>query len=264
MSIIIMSVITLGVMALVFGLGLGYAGVKFAITEDERVSAIRGLLPGANCGGCGFIGCDDLASAIVEGRAAPSVCPVMNNEQSGKISEIMGLKVDVAERRAAFIKCGGGLSVSKLNYIYDGLNSCIAQVQLTNGGAKVCRYGCVGGGSCVAACKFGAVKITDGIAVIDNGKCTACGMCVAACPKGLIELIPQASAVRVACNNTNKGGPAREACKVACVGCKLCVRACPVSAIEVTDFLARIDYSKCNACGECAKKCPVQCIAHNQ
>lgn len=260
MPVVFLSVAVLGVLAAVFGVGLGYAGVKFTVDEDEKAVEIRALLPGANCGGCGFLGCDDLAAAIAKGEAAPNACPSVRDEATIAISGIMGVEAKISERKAAYVKCGGSQSKSTSNYKYVGLNDCMAAAQLTNGGSKACRYGCIGGGSCVNACKFNAVSIIDGIAVIDNEKCTACGMCVKKCPKKLIELVPQKSAVRVSCNSCDNGKTVRGNCEVGCIGCKLCEKACNYGAITVNDSLARIDYSKCTMCGDCVKKCPTKVI----
>lgn len=260
MPIIFLSVAVLGGMAVLFGVGLGYAGVKFEVKEDERISGVRGMLPGANCGGCGFIGCDDLAAAIVNGSALPNACPAANAAAVLGISELMGIEAVAEDQKVAVIKCGANMSNSTYNYRYEGLNNCMAAAQLTNGGAKACRYGCIGGGSCVVACKFGAVSIVDGLAVIDDEKCTACGMCVKACPKSLIELTPQKSSVKVMCNSCDNGKTVRTNCTVGCIGCKMCEKACKDEAIFVKDFLAKIDYSKCTLCGECAKKCPTKSI----
>lgn len=260
MPIIFLSIAVLGGMAVIFGVGLGYAGVKFEVKEDERIAEVRNFLPGANCGACGFIGCDDLAAAIVNGSASPNSCPAANAAAAVSISEIMGVEATTEAQKIAIVKCGANQSNSTYNYRYEGLNSCMAAAQLSNGGSKACRYGCIGGGSCVTACKFDAVSIVDGLAVINEEKCTACGMCVKACPKNLIELIPQKSSVRVLCNSCDNGKTVRANCSVGCIGCKMCEKVCKYDAVSVKDFLAKIDYSKCTLCGECVKKCPTKSI----
>jgi Na+-translocating ferredoxin:NAD+ oxidoreductase RNF subunit RnfB len=260
MMTIVFSVAILGALAAVFGLGLGYAGVKFQVPEDERVALVRGFLPGANCGGCGYPGCDGLASAIAAGEAATNACPVGGDEIAAAIAEVMGVKAVTGEKKAAFVKCGGSKLNSKYNYEYAGLNSCLAASQLTNAGAKACRYGCIGAGSCANACKFGAITFADGLAVIDSEKCTSCGLCVSACPKNLVELVPVKSAVKVRCNSGDNGKTVRANCPAGCIGCKICEKACAAGAIKVENFLAKIDYDKCTNCGECAKKCPNKTI----
>ncbi len=260
MSIILNSVMSLGAMGLLFGLGLGYASLKFKVEEDPNLPLIREALPGANCGGCGFPGCDGLANAIVKGEAKPSDCPVGGAETNIKICEILGIKPEIKERQVSFVKCAGNLHKSNFRYEYFGMQDCNAASHLAGGGSKSCPYGCLGGGSCVRACKFDALHIVDGIALVDKEKCTACGMCVKSCPKNLIELIPYASQVKVACSSKDPGKLVRGFCTVGCIGCKMCQKACGVEAIAVNDNLAAIDYSKCTACNDCVKKCPMSTI----
>jgi len=257
---IIYPIISLGGMGILFGLGLGFAGVKFKVPQDERVPLVRDALPGANCGGCGFAGCDALATAIVEGNASITACPVGGASTVEKIGEIMGLTAETGERQAAFVKCNGGLCNSSYQYDYKGLEDCRLMAQLAGGGSKSCTYGCLGGGTCAKACPFDAIKMIDGIAKVDQEKCTACGMCVATCPKSLIELVPCSSDVRVACNSRDNGKVVRSNCQVGCIGCKLCEKACPIEAVKVEGFLAKIDYEKCTGCNACALKCPTGVI----
>ncbi len=257
---IALAVASLGGMGVLFGLGLGYAGEKFKVYEDPNLGSVRDALPGANCGGCGFAGCDAFAAAVCEGKAKPNGCPVGGAESTQKISDILGIKAEIKEKHVSFVKCGGNLNFSNFRYDYYGINDCKAAMQLSGGGAKACSYGCLGCGSCVRACKFDALHIVDGIALVDREKCTACGMCVPQCPKDLLELVPYRSGVRAACNSHDTGKTVRALCKVGCIACKMCEKACAYDAVHVTDNLARIDYSKCVECNECAKKCPTGTI----
>lgn len=260
MTTILFSLAVLGGIALLLGLGLGYAGKRFHVEEDPRIGQIREALPGANCGGCGFAGCDALASAIVDGSAKPTGCPVASGEATAAISAIMGVSAEETDKMVSYVHCCGDLENSKSNYEYQGLDNCMAMMQLAGGGSKVCKYGCLGGGSCVAACKFDAISLVNGIAVIDNEKCTGCNMCVAACPKSIISDLPYKATVRVACNSCDNGKTVRGACSVGCIACKMCEKACEFDAIHVNNFLAEIDYSKCTLCGKCAQKCPTKVI----
>lgn len=259
-NLIFNSVITISGMGLLFGAGLGYAAKKFHVEEDITVVLVREALPGANCGGCGFVGCDDLAKAIVSGEAKPNSCPVGGNECTQKVSDILGIEAILQEKQVSFIKCKGGSSKSTFLYDYYGINDCSAIMQLAGGGSKSCTYGCLGGGSCVAACMFDAIKIVDGIAVVDKEKCTACGMCVSPCPKKLIEIVPYANDVFVSCNSKDNGKTVRSHCTVGCISCKMCEKACEFDAIHVDNFLATVDYSKCTMCNACALKCPTKAI----
>lgn len=260
MNLILNSMLTISGMGLLFGAGLGFAGKKFHVEEDINIVLVRAALPGANCGGCGFLGCDDLAKAIVNGSAKPNSCPVGGNECSQKISDILGIEAIIQAKQVSFVKCNGGSSKSTFLYDYYGINDCASIIQLAGGGSKSCTYGCLGGGSCVNACMFGAITIIDGIAFIDKEKCTACGKCIAACPKKIIELVPYSNDVLVVCNSKDNGKTVRSHCTVGCIGCKMCEKVCEFDAIHVDNFLAKIDYDKCTMCNACALKCPSKTI----
>lgn len=255
MAQILIALGVLGGLGLLFGVVLGGASVVFAVKKDDRVDQVRELLPGANCGGCGYAGCDNFAAAVVAGEANPGGCPVNTAERAAKIGEILGIAVAGGERVSAMVLCRGAKGVAEEKYRYYGIEDCAAANRLA-GGPKECAYACLGLGSCVKACKFGAIAVKDGVAVVDPDKCTACGMCVKACPKQVIGLVPYQAKYVVACRSKDKGNVVTKACRAGCIGCRLCEKACPVDAIRVEDNLARIDYQKCIGCGECALKCP--------
>jgi len=260
MTSVIYSVLSLGGVGVLMGLGLGYASKKLAVEEDPRLNDIVAALPGVNCGGCGVAGCSAFARALLKGDVKASGCPVGGAECTIKLSEILGIEAQIAEKMVAYIRCGGVTNVSRTNYEYYGLLDCSAAAQLVGGGTKSCTHACMGAGTCVRACKFGAITITDGLAVVDRGKCTACTMCVLSCPKKLIELIPFKSQVTVACSSKDAGKTVRQNCSVGCIACKLCEKACTYDAIHVTDNIARIDFNKCTYCNDCVAKCPTGTI----
>ena len=253
---IVYPMISIGGLGLVFGAGLGYAGKVFAVEEDPKLTAVNEALPGANCGGCGYPGCGGLAAAIVAGTAPINGCPVGGAAVAEKIGTIMGIEASTAEPLVAFVKCNGTCNTAKEKYEYFGISDCNMAAQLAGGGSKSCAYGCLGLGSCKAACAFGAIEIIDGIAVIDKEKCVACGKCVSACPKHIIELLPAKNKVKVQCSSKEPGKAVMASCSVGCIACKICEKNCPFDAIHVIDNLAVIDYDKCKACGICANKCP--------
>ncbi|WP_058485502.1 RnfABCDGE type electron transport complex subunit B [Defluviitalea phaphyphila] len=257
---IIYPVISIGGLGLLFGTGLGYASKKFAVEVDERIPQVRDLLPGANCGGCGFAGCDAFAKAVVEGKVTPEGCPVNNSESIEKIASLMGLKVEQGEKKVAVVKCNGTCENSKNKYEYYGITDCRDAALIPGGGAKSCSYGCLGLGTCKKVCPFGAIEIENGIAVINEDKCTACGNCVDACPKAVIELVPIKNRVRVLCNSQDKGKDVKQSCSVGCIGCRMCVKACEYDAIDFNNNLAHIKYDKCTQCMACVKKCPTKAI----
>ncbi len=253
---ILFPVLSIGGLGVLFGAILGIAAQVFYVEVDPKVEAIQSCLPGANCGGCGFPGCAGLATAIAEGKAPVNGCPVGGAAAAAAIGEVMGVAAGSMEPTTAFVKCNGTCANAKDNYKYEGISDCIMASQLAGGSAKACAYGCMGLGSCVAACAFDAIHIVDGVAVVDKEKCVSCGKCVSTCPKHLIEIIPAKFKYNVSCSSKDLGKVTMGNCTVGCIGCKICEKACKFEAIKVVDGVAVIDYSLCKNCGLCAQKCP--------
>ena len=173
----------------------------------------------------------------------------------------MGVAAGTQERQTAFVKCAGTCEKAILDYDYTGIQDCTMASMMQNGGAKGCNSGCLGFGSCVAACPFDAIHVVDGIAVVDKEACKACGKCIAACPKHLIEIVPYDQKHLVKCNSQDKGKAVMQACTAGCIGCKMCEIACKFEAVTVENNIAHIDYEKCKDCGACAVKCPKKVIS---
>lgn len=259
MENIIYATAVVGIMGLVFGLLLGIASKVFRVDKDEKVSLISEKLPGANCGGCGFAGCSQFAEAVVKGEAKISGCSVGGADVANEIAEIMGVSVGSSEKKVAFVCCEGCDENATKKFTYDGISDCLSASRLM-GGQKACTYGCLGFGSCVEACKFGAIRVENGLATVDTEKCTGCGVCVKACPKSLIKIISESDKYIVKCKNKEKGTLVKNDCTVGCIGCKICEKNCPADAVRVENFLAEIDKDKCIGCGVCAEKCPKKII----
>lgn len=259
MDKIIIPALILGGLGLLFGLLLALASIFFKVDADERIEKITNLLPGANCGGCGFAGCAAFAEAIVKGDATPSGCKVVSEENLKDISAIMGVECDTNVKKTAFVKCMGNCDVAPDKYEIFGVDDCKVAYTLS-GGPKKCSYGCMGLGSCVSVCKFDAIRIINGVAVVDDSKCVGCGSCVQICPKNLISIIPADQKHIVACSSKDKGALMKDLCKAGCIGCGICSKNCPENAIKLDSFLADIDYEKCTSCGTCAEKCPKKII----
>jgi electron transport complex protein RnfB len=255
-------IVALGGIAVFFGIVLAYASKKFAVEVDPKVTEVREVLPGANCGACGYPGCDGLADAVARGEAPVNACPVGGAELAAKLAVIMGVEAGSVERQVARVICCGDNKNANEKYEYQGIEDCKAAEMLA-GGSKSCRYGCTGLGTCVRECPFDAIHIVNGIAVVDEDKCTACKKCIAVCPKGIIELVPVSKKVRVLCKNLEKGKATMQTCKVGCIACQKCVKACKFDAIHVENNLARIDYDKCVNCMMCAEVCPTKTIYAN-
>jgi len=257
---ILLASASLGTMGLAFGAGLAFASKKFAVEIDPRVEAINEVLPGANCGGCGFPGCGGFAVAVVAGEAPVNGCPVGGPDCAQAIAGVMGLEAATGAKQVAKVLCAGTSEHCKENFIYDGVQDCKA-AHMISGGSKSCQYGCLGLGTCERACPFDAIVMNEGgIAEIDKDKCTACGKCLEVCPKSVIGYVPYDQNVIVDCNNMDRGGHVKKNCGIACIACKMCVKACPFDAIDVENNIAKIDYEKCTNCGLCYDKCPTKAI----
>ena len=258
---ILLAGVVVGATGIVIAVLLGIASEKFKVPVDEKAVAIREALPGNNCGGCGYAGCDGLAAAIAAGNAPVNACPVGGAAAADQISSIMGVDAGDAVKMVAFVKCSGTCEKAANKYEYSGIEDCIEALSVPGGGPKACTYGCTGFGSCVKVCDFDAIHVVNGIAVVDKEKCVACGKCASTCPKGLIELVPYSAQHLVQCNSHDKGKDVKAVCQSGCIGCQLCKKNCESDAITVENFLAHIDGTKCTNCGKCAEKCPVKVIS---
>jgi Na+-translocating ferredoxin:NAD+ oxidoreductase RNF subunit RnfB len=253
----------MGVLGLVFGALLAYASIKFFVETDERISKIREILPGANCGGCGFPGCDGYADGIVNAGAKTNLCAAGGSTLASGIANIMGVSGEAASvPMRAFLKCAGTPKASPRNASYEGIGDCKPAAILPGGSPNACPFGCMGFGTCVKVCVFGAISIVDGLASVDPNKCVGCGTCVAICPKTALALVPKSSCVEVSCNSKWRGPDVKKVCSAGCIGCGICARGCPANAIIVEGNLAKIDGLKCTSCGTCVAKCPAKCIGY--
>ncbi len=264
MHVILIAVGILGAVGLVSSVVLYVVSKRFAVAEDERIGRVAGVLPQANCGGCGFPGCSGFAAACVKAVDAGSLdgisCPVGGQAVMGQVAGILGLTVAESAPKLAVVRCNGTCANRPHVADYDGVRSC--RVQLLSGtGETACAFGCLGGGDCVAACQFGALSVNaaTGLPEVDEELCTACGVCVKTCPRKVIELRPKGPKNRrmvVLCVNRDKGAVAGKVCKASCIGCGKCVKVCPFEAITLSNNLAYIDPVKCRLCRKCEEACP--------
>lgn len=259
MKEIISAVLVVGGLGLIFGCLLAFAYKVFYVKEDERIERINEVLPGANCGACGYAGCSAYASAVVNDGAPVNACIVGKVNVAQSIANIMGVGVGSVESLVAKVHCAGDCDASHKKYTYMGVPDCISLSRLTFGD-KDCPHGCLGLGTCMSVCKFDAIHIENGVAVVDTEKCTGCGSCVRKCPKQVIALVPKEKTVFVKCSSTEKGAVANKQCTASCIGCKMCEKTCPAGAMTVENNLAVIDYNKCIDCGACVKVCPKHAI----
>lgn len=253
-------VLIMVVLALGSGILLTFAARIFHVPTDPQVDAVREVLPGVNCGACGYVGCDAYAQAVATEGAEANLCVPGGAQVSAEIARIVG-GGETGERKVqvARVRCQGSCQLAKEKYVYSGISSCAAAAQLFDG-HKSCSYGCLGHGDCVRACPFDAIDIVDEIAVINQEKCMSCRKCVAACPKHLIEMVDEEIRYTVLCRSEDRGPAVRKYCDVGCIGCTRCVKACPERAITMQGALAYIDYTKCTNCNKCAEVCPTNAI----
>ncbi len=262
------AVMVLGAIALIAAIVLYVCSKRFAVYEDPRIAQVNELLPGANCGGCGFAGCSGMADALVKGADAGSLeglnCPVGGSEVMGRVASLLGMAVANGEPKVAVVRCNGTCEQRPRTAEYAGLRTCAA-MNACGAGETDCGFGCLGCGDCVASCQFGAISINPQTLLpeVDDDKCTACGACTKACPRGIIELRkkgPKGRRVYVSCVNKDKGAISRKACAVSCIGCGKCVRECQFEAISRGQNLSYIDASKCRLCRKCVSVCPTHAI----
>ena len=257
---IIWPVAALGGLGLVLGLGLAVASKFLAVETDPRIDTIRTLLPGANCGGCGYPGCDGFAAALADGKANVAQCSALPHDNLVQIASLLGMEAKEGEKLVARVLCQGDSENCRTKYKYSGISDCRAAAAIA-GGPSSCAFGCVGLLSCAKVCPFDAIYLNDkGIAAIDEDKCTGCGKCAEACPKNGIVIMPKNNSVYVSCRTTNKGKTVATVCKAGCIACGLCAKKCPENAITMVDNLPVIDYDKCIGCGACAVVCPKDVI----
>lgn len=259
MTNILNPILVLGGLGFLFAVLLSVASQVFSVEIDPKVDAVRNALPGANCGACGFPGCDGLANAMVKGDAPTTACPVGGNLVAERVADILGVNPANIERKVATVLCQGDKDKAKDKFIYDGIKDCRAE-NILQGGSKACNYGCLGCGTCMDICPFDAICMENGVAVVNKEKCTACMKCIEICPKSIIELVPYSNEHVVKCRSFDKGKEVRANCSVGCIACQICVKNCPVDAIGFENNLAKIDYELCINCGICAEKCPTGAI----
>ena len=254
------AIISVSSLGLLCALLLAVASKVMAVKTDERVVKIRACLPGANCGACGYAGCDGYAGALVdEENVKTNLCVPGGDTVAMEISSILGVEFEDVAEQIAVVHCRGDGGARQRKMEYSGIQTCKAAKQLF-GGQNACVFGCLGFGDCAAVCPSGAICIENGLAHIDTRKCTGCGLCAKHCPNGVIFTESDAITTIVKCKNVEKGASVRKKCTSGCLGCMKCQRECPANAIIIKDNLASIDYAKCTGCGNCAVVCVTKCI----
>lgn len=260
MSGIVLAVVAVSVIGLLSAVMLSVASKVMAVPVDERFGPVRECLPGANCGACGYAGCDAYAQALISGEETrANLCVPGGADSANGIGSALGLEVGEVKPMVAVVRCNGNCENTSNKLDFQSNQTCKG-AKLFFGGNGACSYGCMGFGDCVAACPQDTICLENGIAHVDPRGCIGCGICAKTCPNGVIEVVPADFKVFVQCNSKAKGAVAMKACKASCIGCMKCQKTCPNEAITVTDNLAHIDPEKCTACGACVEQCPKKCI----
>jgi Na+-translocating ferredoxin:NAD+ oxidoreductase subunit B len=259
------TILTLALLGLTSAVVLYFVAQKFKVFEDPRIDQVNEVLPGANCGGCGYAGCRNFAETFVSNEKSSGMyCPVGGNETMQNVAKILGREAIAKDPLVAVVRCNGTPTHRPLTNNYSGARSCIIEHTLCVG-ESACPNGCLGQGDCVDVCNFGAMVMNPDTRLpeIIDEKCTSCGACVKACPRQIIELRkrqPKDRKIYVSCVNTEKGAISRKYCEVACIACGKCVKVCPYEAITIEKNKAFIDSEKCRLCRKCVSECPTHAI----
>jgi RnfABCDGE-type electron transport complex B subunit len=260
-GVFVASALILGGVGTFFAIVIAVAQRRLYVWEDPRIDAVSQMLPGANCGACGQVGCRPFAEHLVAGDEAPATCTVLSSEDREDLAAFLGVEVGSATRRVARLLCAGGCDVAPARADYVGLQTCRAAASVA-GGAKACSWGCLSLADCVRSCDFDAMYMNpQGLPVVIPDRCTACGDCVEACPKDLYTLMPYTQKLIVQCKNLLEGGDAEAVCSVVCNGCGKCAVDAAPGLITMVDGLAVIDYERnADASPEALRRCPTGAI----
>lgn len=260
MTTFISPVLLTVIIAVICAVLLTVASKLFYVPVDETAAKIREKLAGANCGACGYAGCDDYANALAADHdISCTLCTPAGAAAAEEIAKILGVSAGSSAPQVAIVKCSGSNDVTKKSMDYQGLSTCAA-VKDFFGGPGECKFGCIGFGDCVKACAFDSIEVCNGVARVYRDSCVGCGACAAACPKKIIDLVPKTNRVYVGCSSLDTGKIVNQICKVGCIGCRLCEKECKFDAIHVENNLAKVDPIACKNCGMCVKKCPKHII----
>lgn len=268
MTITVVSIlVAVGVMlllAVVMGWILGWANVAFHVEVDPKIEQLIEVLPGANCGACGFAGCNEYAAQLAMGNAKAGACTQCNKEANTLIAQILGCSVSETFPYKAVIHCSANRYQRHGCQDYAGEKSCAAANLIS--GIQDCTYGCLGYGDCMRACPNDAIVIEDGLARIRYHLCVGCRMCEAVCPRKIISIIPfrKSQILAVACSNREKGMDVKAVCKVGCIGCGMCQKS-SAEMFTMGANLPTIDYEHYqggDVLGVVVNKCPAKMLIY--
>jgi len=221
---------------------LGWANKTFHVEVDPRVAQAIDILPGANCGGCGFVGCAEYAEAVVAGEAPPDKCPVGGQACAAALAKLLSIELKESYPYRPVVHCGASYDQRLKRSEYRGEMTCTSANLIAD--VQGCAYGCLGLGDCQTACPFDAIHMNNGLAEVDYEKCTGCGKCAEACPRNIIHMVPfkAEKMLVIKCSNRDFGKDVKAVCKVGCLGCKACSKLSEM--VHMEGNLPKIDYDK--------------------
>ena len=259
---ITVAIATIGVTGLACSAILAVAARFFAVHEDPRVEEATAILPGLNCGGCGYAGCSEYARAIVTSGVPLNLCGPGGPEAAQALAHYMGVEIDMHERKVAFVLCGGDDAQAARKFSYNGVADCTAAAAV-DGGDRLCGFACLGYGSCSRICPANAIEMLPGrLAVVHPEICISCSACVRACPRKIIKMIPASRTIHVRCSSKDKGPVVKQACRVGCIGCTICAKLVEHGEIKMEGALAVVDYAQPLQNDILVEKCPGHCIVN--
>jgi len=260
MNPILIQTCLIGGTGLICGAILAIAARVLAVHEDPRVERVTALLPGMNCGGCGFAGCAGYAEAVVLHGKPVDLCQPGGTKVAVEVAQFMGVTHTIRERHVALVRCQGDSDHARTRSLYNGIANCTAMEQV--GGNKACRYGCLGLGSCSRACPAGAIEIRRGLAIVHPDLCIGCGLCVTTCPRRLIMMAPESRYIHILCMSQDRGPDVKKVCTVGCIACTICFKTVAGAGIKMEGHLAVVDYSVPLENEAIIAKCPQHSIVN--
>ncbi len=223
---------TMLLLAVAMSFVLGWANNAFHVEVDPKIVQCNEVLPGANCGGCGYVGCNEYSEAIVLNGESVTKCPVGGASCAEGLAQIMGVEVEQTWPFKAVVHCAATFSQRLLRNTYHGEQTCAAANVIS--GIQGCTYGCLGFGDCVEACNFSAIFMKEGVPEVVYDPCTGCGACAEVCPRNIITMVPfkTSEMLVIACSNNDFGAEVKKVCTIGCTGCKACTKANDLFTME--------------------------------
>ncbi|RMF76740.1 MAG: RnfABCDGE type electron transport complex subunit B [Acidobacteria bacterium] len=265
--VVILAGATMLTLAAVMGVLLGWANRVFHVEVDPRVEKVAAVLPQANCGACGQVGCGEFAEAVVAGKAAVTACAPGGPSVAQQIAALLGVEVEQTWPYKAVLHCAADFDKRKGRMPYDGEKTCKAANVIS--GIQGCVYGCLGFGDCVEVCNYDALVMENGLPRVIYDNCVGCRACAEECPRNLFTMVPFKAErmLVVACANKDNGKDVKEVCEVGCIGCGVCAKVSDL--LEMKDGIPEIKYDSYlpsaqlqESLDTAIEKCPMESLVY--